>query len=76
MIPNGVVLWVAPNGTTMMNRLGYKSVSYLTWLIDEEGDRVNGYSMPEADALAAIELITEYNALPCNDCCHIKAYIK
>jgi hypothetical protein len=48
----------------------------LTWLIDEEGDRVNGYSMPEADALAAIELITEYNALPCNDCCHIKAYIK
>jgi len=71
-----VTLWVCPNGSGLMARLGFVPVAYLSGLTDEDGDMVSGYVMPLTDAEAAIELITEHNTVPCNDCFFIKAYIK
>ena len=69
------MLWVDAAYEQFMLNLGYKPIGYLSWLTDEDGDKVSGYQMIQQDAEAAIAIITERNALQCNDCNFIKAYI-
>jgi len=68
-------LWVSTNGLSLMSRLGYKPIAYLSYLTDEDGDTVSGFEMPLPDAEAAVALFIEHNQKPCNDCSFVKAYV-